>query len=143
MIAKCGDTVRIHYTGRLTDGTEFDSSAGREPLQFKLGEGEVIRGFDDAVSGMRVGDAKTVTIACEDAYGAHRADLLVNFERDDLPADLELDIGSRLDMRGQQGQPYSVVVVEANDVRVVVDANHELAGHDLTFDLTLVSIVTR
>ena len=135
--------MRVHYTGRLNDGTEFDSSAGREPLQFALGKGEVIQGFDDAVSGMRVGDTKTVTIACDDAYGAHRAELIVSFERGDLPADLELDPGSRLDMRGQQGQPYSVVVVEASDTRVVVDANHELAGHDLTFDLALVSIVTR
>ena len=138
--AKHGDTVRVHYTGTLDDGREFDSSRGLDPLTFTLGEGSVIQGFDDAVTGMAVGDEKRVTILAAEAYGPRRDELTVQLPRTELPADLELEEGSQLRM--EQGEQSIVVTVRAvDDDSVTLDANHPLAGQPLTFDLRLVEIV--
>ena len=138
--AKSGDTVRVHYTGTLDDGKEFDSSRGGEPLTFTLGEGNVIAGFDQAVSGMEVGDEKRVTIPAEEAYGPHREELTLRVPREELPSDLDLYEGAQLRM--EQGDQVMVVTVRTlDDASVTLDANHALAGEALTFDLQLVEIV--
>lgn len=139
--AKTGDTVRIHYTGTLADGEKFDSSAGRDPLEFTLGAGQVIPGFDKAVTGMAVGDAQTVTIPAEDAYGPSDPNGRQTFPREKIPGDIPLDIGTQLQLSGPQGQPIMVRVAEVSDDEVVLDANHPLAGQDLTFEIKLVEIV--
>ncbi len=138
--AKSGDTVRIHYTGTLSDGSTFDSSAGRDPLEFKLGSGQVIVGFDNAVDGMNVGEEKTVEIPCEEAYGPVNPDARHDFPRDKVPDDVPLEIGGRLQLSGPQGQPIMVTVAEVTEEVVVLDANHPLAGKDLTFKIELVEI---
>ena len=138
--AKQGDTVRVHYTGTLQDGQEFDSSRGLDPLTFTIGAGSVIQGFDDAVTGMAVGDEKRVTIPAEDAYGARRDELTLRLPRTELPADLEIEEGSQLRME-QGDQSIVVTVREMDDEAVTLDANHPLAGEALTFDLRLVEIV--
>jgi len=138
--ASDGDTVHIHYTGRLADETVFDSSEGREPLSFTLGSGEVIPGFEEAVRAMEVGQEKTTTIPADQAYGPHREDLLVAFPKAKLPDDLEPAVGQQLQMEGSDGQAHVVAVAEVGKEEVVLDANHPLAGKDLTFDLTLVRI---
>ena len=138
--AKQGDTVRVHYTGTLDDGQQFDSSRGLDPLTFTLGAGSVIQGFDDAVTGMSVGDEKRVTIPAAEAYGPRRDELTLRLPRADLPTDLELEEGSQLRM--EQGEQSVVVTVrEMDDESVTLDANHPLAGESLTFDLELVEIV--
>ncbi|NNE78980.1 MAG: peptidylprolyl isomerase [Silicimonas sp.] len=139
--AKTGDTVRIHYTGTLDDGTTFDSSAGRDPLEFTLGSGQVIPGFDKAVSGMAVGASQTVEIEADDAYGQHDPNGLQSFPRDKVPDDVPLDLGTRLQLSGPTGQPIMVTVAEVSDETVVLDANHPLAGKNLTFQIELVEIV--
>ncbi|MCA9836178.1 MAG: peptidylprolyl isomerase [Trueperaceae bacterium] len=140
MSAKTGDTVKVHYRGTLDDGSQFDSSAGREPLEFRLGTGQVIKGFDDAVTGMNPGDKKTVHIPADDAYGQHRADMMVQIQREQIPADINLELGMQLMMQGQNGQPIPVKVTDIQEDVVTLDANHELAGQDLTFELELVAI---
>jgi peptidylprolyl isomerase len=138
--AKQGDTVRVHYTGTLDDGQEFDSSRGHDPLTFTIGEGAVIQGFDDAVTGMAVGDEKRVTIPAAEAYGPRRDELTVQIPRTELPSDLEIEEGTQLRM--EQGEQSVVVTVrEMDDETVTLDANHPLAGQSLTFDLRLVEIV--
>lgn len=138
--AKAGDTVRVHYTGTLGDGEVFDSSEGNDPLEFTLGEGEVIAGFDDAVTGMSPGDEKTVTIPAGEAYGDVHEELLMRVPRAQLPPDLQVEEGMQLGMsNGQETMP--VTVREVGDDHVLLDANHPLAGQDLTFALTLVEIV--
>jgi FKBP-type peptidyl-prolyl cis-trans isomerase 2 len=137
--AETGDTVRIHYTGRLDDGTVFDSSADREPLEFTLGEGQVIPGFEKAVLGMQPGEQQTVTIPSAEAYGGEREDLVFEVPRSQFPSELEPEIGQRLQMR-QDDQVAIVVVREVGGDSVTLDANHPLAGRDLTFDLELVGI---
>ena len=138
--AKQGDTVRVHYTGTLDDGQEFDSSRGLDPLTFTIGAGAVIQGFDDAVTGMAVGDEKRVTIPAAEAYGPRRDELTVRIPRTELPPDLELEEGTQLRM--EQGEQSVVVTVrEMDDETVTLDANHPLAGESLTFDLRLVEIV--
>ena len=139
--AKSGDTVRIHYTGTLTDGSTFDSSAGRDPLEFTLGAGQVIPGFDNAVSGMAVGDEQTVEIPAEQAYGAHDPNGRQSFPREKVPDDIPLELGTQLQLSGPQGQPIMVTVAEVTDEAVILDANHPLAGKDLTFQIELVEIV--
>lgn len=134
-----GDTVQIHYTGRLDDGTVFDSSEGREPLEFVLGSGQVIPGFDDAVTSMQVGDAKTVTIPADRAYGVKRDELILDFPRADLPEGIDPQMGQHLQMSSPEGQAFQVQVVGASDEGIVLDANHPLAGKDLTFDIELVA----
>ncbi len=138
--AKSGDKVRIHYTGTLTDGTVFDSSEGREPLEFELGSGMVIAGFDDGVSGMVVGEKKTVNIACVDAYGAINPAMIQEVPREQIPAEIPLEVGLGLQMQSPEGQVIPVTVAKVTEDVVTLDANHALAGKDLTFALELVEI---
>jgi peptidylprolyl isomerase len=138
--ARSGDTVRVHYTGRLDDGTVFDSSDGRDPLEFTLGEGRVIAGFDDAVEGMAPGQERTVTIPSDQAYGPHRGELVLSVDRAQFPEHIEPEPGQQLQM-SQQGQTFVVTVREVTPATVTLDANHPLAGQALTFDLQLVEIV--
>jgi peptidylprolyl isomerase len=137
--ARTGDTVRVHYTGRLDDGTVFDSSDGGEPIQFTLGAGEVIPGFENAVTGMAPGAERSVTIPADEAYGPRRDELVLAVSRSELPAGMAPEVGQQLQMN-QQGQAFVVTVSDVNDEDVVLDANHPLAGEDLTFDLQLVDI---
>jgi peptidylprolyl isomerase len=140
-LATAGDTVLFHYTGSLRDGTVFDSSSGRDPLRVTLGRGQVIRGVDEALIGMAPGDEKTVTIAADDAYGAHRPELLHEVQREAIPPEVDLAIGKQLEGRDTSGQRLRLTVVELADEMVTLDANHPLAGQDLRFDLQLVEIV--
>jgi peptidylprolyl isomerase len=137
MPAQNGDTVRVHYTGTLGDGTEFDSSAGREPLAFTVGGGQVIPGFDEAIRGMEAGEQKTVTIPADEAYGHHRSEMVLQVERDALPEGLDPEVGDELALTTPEGQQVPVRVTEVTEEGVVLDANHPLAGEDLTFELTL------
>ena len=137
--ATMGDSVRIHYTGTLRDGSVFDSSVGREPLEFTVGSGTVIAGFDRAVAGMRVGERKSVSIPAEQAYGERRDDLVRAVPRETFPDHLEPSVGDRLQM-GQPGRTMVVTVRDVSDAHVVLDANHPLAGEELTFALELVGI---
>lgn len=137
---KSGDTVKVHYHGKLTDGTTFDSSEGREPLEFEVGSGSVIAGFDSGVTGMSVGEKKTINIPVDDAYGQKQEDLFMEFPRDRFPEDVEPEVGMQLNMSNGAGQDFPVIIREVNDDTVILDANHPLAGEDLTFDLELVEI---
>jgi FKBP-type peptidyl-prolyl cis-trans isomerase 2 len=141
MEAKKGDVVRVHYTGRLVDGTQFDSSAGREPLEFTVGAGQMIRGFDAGVVGMRVGDRKTLNIAPEDAYGPRDEEAVIEFPAENVPDDMALEPGMQLTLRNQYGQPVPVVIIEVREEVILMDANHMLAGQELVFDVELVEIV--
>jgi peptidylprolyl isomerase len=138
--AKTGDSVQIHYTGTLDDGTQFDSSAGRDPLAFELGSGQVIPGFDKAVDGMTVGDSKSVNIPAEDAYGPHHSRLVQEVPRSALPDDLEPAEGMGLQAEGPDGQAVNLVITTVQDESITVDGNHPLAGKALNFDIELVSI---
>lgn len=135
---KNGDTVRVRYEGRFDDGQVFDSSEGREPLEFEVGAGEVIPGFDEAVRGMSVGDKKTVEIEPENAYGERREQLVAQMERESMQVDSEPREGMSLLMQLPDGQQLPVTVTEVTDSHVTLDANHPLAGRKLTFDLELV-----
>lgn len=137
---KSGDTVKVHYHGKLNDGTTFDSSEGREPLEFEVGSGSVIPGFDSGVTGMKVGEKKTINIPVDEAYGQKQEDLFMEFPRDRFPEGMEPEVGMQLNMSNGQGQNFPVVVTEVNDDTVVLDANHPLSGENLTFDLELVEI---
>ena len=137
---KSGDTVSVHYHGKLTDGSTFDSSEGREPLQFTVGQGQVIKGFDDALVDMIVGDKKTVQIPVNDAYGERRDDMLMEYPKNDFPPDMKPEAGMQLQMSDNQGNVFPVVIAEVLEDAVVLDANHPLAGQDLVFDIELVSI---
>ena len=138
---KSGDTVKVHYSGRLTDGTTFDSSAGREPLQFEVGSGMVIAGFDNGVLGMAVGDKKNIQIPVDEAYGPKNAEMVIEFPLSEFPEDMQLEIGQRLNMTNGAGQIIPVVITEIGQEIVLLDANHPLAGEDLVFDIELVEIV--
>lgn len=139
--AKTGDTVKVHYTGRLDDGQVFDSSSGRDPIQFTIGEGQVIPGFEQAVIGANPGDSKTVTIPSENAYGPHLDEMVVDVDRSNLPEDLNPSVGDQLQMQTASGMPVVVTVSEINDTTIKLDANHPLAGKNLTFDIELVEII--
>jgi len=138
---KNGDKVKVHYTGKLTNGEQFDSSVGREPLEFTVGAGQMIKGFDDALPGMKIGDKKTVNISAEDGYGEKNEEAIIEFPKDKIPADVKLDVGMKLNMRSQDGQPMPVIVREIKDDIVVLDANHFLAGEELVFDIELVEVL--
>ena len=138
--AKPGDRVKVHYAGRLTDGSEFDSSAGNEPLAFSLGSGEVIPGFDQAVCGMQVGERRTVTIPARDAYGETVPELVAEVALADLPEGVELTLGGQLEVTQEDGSVFLVMVTALDAGRATLDANHPLAGKDLVFDLELVEI---
>lgn len=138
---KNGDTVKVHYTGKLDDGSVFDSSVSREPLEVTLGEGKLIPGFEDAVIGMDVGDKTTTNIPASEAYGERRDDLEVTVEKNQLPEDIKPEIGMQLQLNQPNGQPVPVQITEVNDDTIVLDANHPLAGKDLTFDIELVEVI--
>lgn len=137
--AKSGDTVQVHYTGRLEDGSVFDSSRGHDPLQFTLGSGDVIPGFEQAVLGMAPGDTRTVTIPSDQAYGPRRDELVIEIGRENFPPEVTPEVGQRLQMV-QDDQAMVVMVTGVEEDTVTLDANHPLAGADLTFDLELVGI---
>lgn len=139
--AKTGDTVRVHYTGTLDDGSVFDSSQGREPLEFTLGEQRVIAGFESAVDGLNVGENVTTRIPPEEAYGDRREDLVLEVEREQFPPDIEPEVGMQLALQQPNGQPVPVTVTDVSDNAIVLDANHRLAGQTLTFNIELVEIV--
>ncbi|MFK7871353.1 MAG: peptidylprolyl isomerase [Roseobacter sp.] len=128
---KSGDTVAIHFTGTLLGGAQFDSSEGREPLSFVAGSGQIIRGLEAAIPDMTVGEKKTVQIACENAYGPLVSEMYQSIPREGIPYDVPLDIGTQLQMQTQDGRPLPVVLVEADEATVTLDANHPLAGKDL------------
>ena len=134
-VAKSGDTVKVHYTGKLADGTVFDSSVGSEPYEFTLGQGQTISGFEQAVIGMKVGETQTVTIPIDEAYGPRRDDLIVEIGRDRLSPDINPEVGMQL----TSGQG-TVTIIEVSEKTVKIDANHPLAGQDLTFDIELIEI---
>lgn len=137
---KKGDTVKVHYHGKLTNGTTFDSSEGREPLEFEVGGGMVIPGFDDGVTGMAVGEKKTIHIPADQAYGPKQEEMIMEFPRDRFPADMVPEVGMQLNMSNGSGQNFPVTIAEVREAVVVLDANHPLAGEDLVFDLELVAI---
>lgn len=140
-VAKNGDTVKVHYTGRLEDGTVFDTSIGSEPLEFTLGQSQLIPGFEQAVIGMQVGESKTVTIPADEAYGPRRDDMVLEVDKDELPDDLEPEVGMYLQMNQGDGGMVVVTITEVSETTITIDANHPLAGQDLTFDIELVEIV--
>lgn len=139
MIEK-GQKVKIHYTGTLDNGNQFDSSAGRDPLEFEMGAGMVIPGFENGVADMAVGEKKTVNIPATEAYGEKRDEMVMEFERATLPEGLEPEVGMGLQMQGPQGQPIPVKITAVADETITVDANHPLAGQNLTFELELIDI---
>lgn len=138
---KSGDKIKVHYHGKLTTGETFDSSEGREPLEFEVGSGMVIKGFDDGVTGMNVGDKKTINIPFNEAYGPRNPEMVIEMPKDKFPKDMELEVGLPLGMSDQNGQQFNVTIVEIKEEAVMLDANHPLAGQDLIFDLELVEIV--
>ena len=138
--AQDGNTVKVHYTGTLEDGSVFDTSVGKEPLEFTLGEGRVITGFENAVRGMKVGQSKTVSIPVDEAYGQHRDDLVLVVERSQLPEDREPEVGQQLYMQQPNGSTITVIIIELSETTATLDANHPLAGKDLTFEIELVEI---
>ncbi len=135
-----GQKVKIHYTGTLDDGNQFDSSAGREPLEFEMGAGMVIPGFETGVKDMEVGEKKNIHIPSAEAYGEKRDDMVMDFERSQLPEGLEPEVGMGLQMQGPQGQPVPVQIVAVAEESITIDANHPLAGQNLNFELELVSV---
>ena len=138
--AKKGDKVKVHYHGRLTDGTTFDSSQGREPLEFEVGSGMVIKGFDDGVTGMSVGDKKTISIPAEDAYGSRQEEMVIDFPLSNFPPDITPEVGMTLQMHNENGQELPVMVTAVNADTVTLDANHPLAGQELIFDIEIVDL---
>ncbi len=138
--AKSGDKVAVHYTGKLQDGSVFDSSAGRDPLEFVIGAGMVVPGFDAAVAGMEPGEKKEAEISSEQAYGAAREELKINVKREEIPENLDVTVGQRLAVRTPDNREVPVMVTEVSDAAVTLDANHPLAGKDLIFDIELVAI---
>jgi peptidylprolyl isomerase len=138
---KSGDKVKVHYHGKLTSGETFDSSAGCEPLEFEVGGGMVIKGFDEGVTGMSVGEKKTINIPYNDAYGPRNAEMVIDMPKDRFPKDMQLEVGMPLMMSDGSGQNFEVVVIQLKENSVVLDANHPLAGQDLVFDIELVEII--
>lgn len=138
--AKQGDKVSVHYTGRLNDGTEFDSSRDRSPLEFTIGEAQVIPGFEEAVVGMDVDESKTISIPAAEAYGDYRQEMVFKIERTELPPSLDPQVGQRLQKGESDGRNMVVTVVEVSEESITLDANHPLAGQELTFDIELAAI---
>lgn len=137
---KDGDTVKVHYTGKLSNGEVFDTSEEREPLEFTLGQGQLIPGFEKAVTGLDVGESTTVDIPSNEAYGEPREDLIISVPKDQLPDDVEPQIGMQLQVNQPEGQPIPVRITDVGDENLTLDANHPLAGEDLTFKIELVEI---
>ncbi len=139
--AKKGDTVKVHYTGRFDDGDIFDTTTNREPFQFKIGEDDVIFGFQQAVIGMKPGDIKTERITQKGAYGPYRSELVVEVDKKNIADDIEPEIGQRFRVSQPDGQKFDVTVKEVSESKVTLDANHPLAGKDLTFEIELLEII--
>jgi peptidylprolyl isomerase len=139
--AKSGDTVKVDYTGKLEDGTVFDTSASREPLQFMIGGGQIIPGFDQAVIGMNVGDKKTINIPSDQAYGPHLEDKMLEVNQDQIPKHLNLEVGQQVQVPQKDGSKIFFVVTGVSETCVTLDGNHPLAGKDLVFDIQLVEIL--
>ncbi|MGB7444469.1 MAG: peptidylprolyl isomerase [Coleofasciculaceae cyanobacterium] len=139
--AKAGNTVKIHYTGKLEDGTVFDSSIDREPLEFTISAGQVIPGFEQAVEGMSPGESKTEKIPMDQAYGPRRDDMVLEVNREQMPPEIQPEVGQHLQLQQPDGRAFPVVVKEISDSMVKLDANHPLAGENLTFDIKLVEIL--
>lgn len=138
--AKVGDMVQVHYTGKLDDGEVFDSSVDRNPLEFSIGAGQVIPGFEEAIVGMEPGQEKTVRIPAEEAYGPHRAEMMLAVDRAEVPPEIEPQVGQQLQLVQPNGQTMIVTVTEVTDQQVTMDANHPLAGKALTFDIRLLEV---
>ncbi|TRO81289.1 FKBP-type peptidyl-prolyl cis-trans isomerase [Desulfuromonas acetexigens] len=134
---KNGDTVKVHYTGTLADGTVFDSSLEREPLEFTLGEGQLIPGFEKTVLGMSAGESRTVIIPAEEAYGPYREEMVLEVPRTQLPPDMQPQVGMQLQVGEEQGEGMLVQITQVTDTNITLDANHPLAGKDLTFNIQL------
>lgn len=139
--AQSGDKVKVHYHGTLKSGETFDSSQGREPLEFTVGSGQVIKGFDEGVQGMQVGEKKKVEIPVQDAYGEKSSEMIFEFPKSQFPADMNPEVGAQLMMSNGSGQSFPVTITEVKEDSVLLDANHPLAGQDLIFDIELVEIV--
>ena len=139
--AKDGDTIKVHYTGKLDDGSVFDSSTDRDPLEFKLGENRIIGGFEKAVIGMEPGEKSMVKIPAEEAFGPHREEMVIEMKKEDFPADVDPKIGQKFNLHQSDDQTVIVTVTEVTENTVTLDANHPLAGKELTFDIELVEIV--
>ncbi len=139
-LAKTGDTVKVHYTGKLLDGTVFDTSVGSEPLEFTIGQGQLIADFEQAVTGMKPGESKTITIPADEAYGPYRDDFVFEMEKDKLPEGLVPEIGMQLQMTQTDGNLIIVKIIDISETTITIDANHELAGQDLIFEIELVEI---
>lgn len=137
---KEGDLVKVHYTGRLVSGEEFDSSRDRDPLEFTVGAGQMIKGFDAALPGMLVGDKKTIQISPEEGYGLRSEEAVIAFPRTQVPPDMKLETGMTLMLQSSEGYPLQVVVAEIKDDTIMLDTNHFLAGKELVFDIELVSV---
>lgn len=138
--AAVGDTVQLHYTGKLKDGTEFGTSRGQEPLQFKIGENTIIPKLETSVVGMAVGDTATVEIAAAEGYGPRQPEAIETVERSVLPSEVELMVGNQLQAQTQDGQTLVVTIIQVDGEKVTLDGNHPLAGEDLTFEIELVEI---
>jgi peptidylprolyl isomerase len=138
--AKNGDTVKVHYTGKLDDGTVFDTSADREPLQFTIGEGQLIPDFEQAIVGMSPGETKNIQITSDRAYGPHHEEMVMVVDRSEFPNDLKPEVDQRLQVRQPDGQSFAVTVTDVSESKVTLDGNHPLAGKDLTFDIQLAEI---
>jgi peptidylprolyl isomerase len=139
LMVENGEKVKIHYTGTLDDGTQFDSSAGRDPLEFEMGAGMVIPGFEEGVRDMEEGDKKTIHIPAKEAYGEHREDMVMEFPRTQLPEGVDPQIGMQLQLQGPQGQAIPAKIIAVTEETLTLDANHPLAGQDLNFELELIS----
>lgn len=139
-VAKKGDKVKVHYTGRLTDGSVFDSSRDREPLEFELGGGQMIAGFDKAVDGMELGESKTAKFTSAEGYGDSNEDMVFTVPKDQLPPDLKPEEGQQLSMQHPSGQQIPVVITKVEENEILIDANHPLAGKELEFEIELVEI---
>lgn len=138
--AKTGDTVRVHYTGKLDDGTVFDSSVERDPLEFTIGSGAIIPGFEQAVIGMSPGDSKTELIPTDRAYGPYQEEMVLTVDRQQMPSELQPEVGQQLQLQHPTGEVIPVIITEVSHSTITLDANHPLAGEDLTFDISLVEI---
>lgn len=137
---KNGDVVKVHYTGKVQNGEQFDSSVGKEPLEFTVGAGQMIKGFDTGVVGMKVGDKKVVVISAEEGYGERSEEAMIEFPKENVPAEMKLEVGLSLTLQDQEGRPFPVTVTEIREDAVVLDANHFLAGKTLVFDIEMVEV---
>lgn len=135
-----GKTVRVHYTGKLEDGTVFDSSEGREPLEVTVGAGMVIPGFEKGITGMKSGEKKTITIGPNEAYGERREDLVATVERSQIPETITPEVGMTLQLKRTDGSVLDVLVTDLSDESITLDANHQLAGETLIFDIEVVEV---